>query len=144
MDVIINNAAPGTPVQVIPQQYIPQQSTPYQPAPFGPGNRADHGPGGFFLVALILGAVILLSRRRQPWHGQRGGPGGAGGKLGGEVRDTFRRGRTRFLSDPALDLARERYAKGEINADEYETLRRTLSGEPAPSPASGGDAPLGV
>lgn len=149
MDVIINNAAPGTPVQVIPQQsvpqqYIPQQSTPSQPAPFGPGDGSDDGPGGFFLVVLILGAVIFFRRRRQQWRGEPSSPDGAGSKLGGEVRDTFRRGRARLLGDHPLDLARERYAKGEINADEYETLRRTLSGEPARGPASGGDAPLNI
>lgn len=142
MDVIINNAVPGTPVQVIPQQYVPQQSTPSQPAPFGPGNRSEGGPGGLFLV-LILGAVIFLSRR-QLWRDRRGGPPlSAGSNPGAEMRDTLRRGRARFLSDHALDLARERYAKGEINADEYETLRRTLSGEAPRGPASG-DAPLNI
>ena len=29
----------------------------------------------------------------------------------------------------ALDIARERYARGEINADEYAALRRDLGGE---------------
>ncbi|OLV19108.1 hypothetical protein BOO71_0003766 [Deinococcus marmoris] len=46
-----------------------------------------------------------------------------------DPRDMFRRTREKFFSDGALGIARERYARGEIKADEFETLRRTLSGE---------------
>ncbi|WP_019586282.1 SHOCT domain-containing protein [Deinococcus apachensis] len=143
MDVIINNATPGA-VQMVPQQYVPTPGVTYAaPYGYGPGYRHEGGFPGFFLVLLIIGAVVFLRRRGawRRWTGA-GGPGGpAGGNLGDDVRDTFRRGRARFLNDHALDIARERYAKGEINADEYETLRRTLSGEEggAPRPPAGGD-----
>ncbi|GBF06996.1 hypothetical protein DAERI_110178 [Deinococcus aerius] len=141
MDVIINNATPGATLQMVPQQYVPApglgSSAPYG---YGPGYRHDGGFPGFFLVLLIAGAVVFL-RRRGAWRRWAGAGGPAGGHLGDEVRDTFRRGRSRFLNDHALDIARERYARGEINADEYETLRRTLSGEEggAPRPPAGGD-----
>lgn len=145
MDVIINNAIPGTPIQMVPQQYVP---APGYGAPYGYGPYAPRGGfHGGFLVLLILGAVLFL-RRRNRWRRwqEAEGPGSqAGGHLGDEMRDTFRRGRARFLNDRALDIARERYAKGEINADEYEALRRTLSGEregtPRP-PAGSGEGTL--
>ena len=48
--------------------------------------------------------------------------------------EEFRRGRERFLgsglfggnSDKALDIARERYARGEIDADQYAEVQRNL------------------
>ncbi|GAA5534972.1 SHOCT domain-containing protein [Deinococcus aluminii] len=135
VDVIINNAAPGTPVQVIPQPY----GGPYPPGSYGYG--PGYGPGlhgGFplFPLLLIIGAVLFLRR----WGWRHRPQFTDGGRLGEEVRDTFRRGRARFLEGHALEIARERYAKGEINADEYETLRRTLMDE-GPHATQGRDEP---
>jgi hypothetical protein len=38
-------------------------------------------------------------------------------------------------SQAPLEILQTRYAKGEITREEYETIRRDLTGEPAPAPA---------
>ncbi|SMB95383.1 SHOCT domain-containing protein [Deinococcus hopiensis] len=134
MDVIINNS---TPAQIVPQTY-----TPYAlPQGHGPGFHGHDGPG-FFPLLLVIGAVVFFRRRMgQHFVNRRELAGhGPSGKVGEDVRDTFRRSRERFFGDGALDIARERYARGEINAGEYEALRRTLSGEEQETPRSGGAA----
>ena len=133
MDVIINNA---TPAQVIPQTYTPYVA----PQGYGPGFHGHDGPG-FFPFLLLIGAVLFFRRRRfMNRRRELLGRGGPVGGMGDEVLGTFRRGRERFFGDGALDIARERYARGEINADEYETLRRTLSGDSVETPRPGGAA----
>lgn len=148
MDVIINNPPAA---QLPAQGYAPVQATPYGygPVPYGPYHD-HHGPG-FLLPLLLLGGFLLFRRGR---HTRRrwmaGGPGRMtagmepGQDVAAEMREKFRQHRDRFMDaatgqDSALHIARERYAKGEINADEYEALRRTLGGEPRPdrNPASG-------
>ena len=52
-----------------------------------------------------------------------------GSRFVDDIRENFRRGRQRFFSDGALEIARERYAKGEINADEYQAIVKALTGE---------------
>lgn len=52
-----------------------------------------------------------------------------------DIRENFRRGRQQFVTNGALDIARERYARGEINAEEYQTILKTLSTQ------SGGNQP---
>lgn len=160
MNVIIIDAAPA---QVVPQVFIPSTAAPpgYGPA-YGPGY---HGGPGFLLPLLLVGGFLL-------WRGRAGRrwrrmhrPGVASGPAdlrrdagpreedwnlrdeGEDVRDLWRRGRERLFGDSAQTVARERYARGEISAEEYETIRRTLSGEdrlPAPpaSPATDGDLKL--
>jgi putative membrane protein len=63
------------------------------------------GLGGIFLWLLLIGlivlAVVLILRATR-------GQGGGG------------------VSDSALEIARRRYARGEISKEEYEQLRRDL------------------
>ncbi|MVN87088.1 hypothetical protein GO986_09940 [Deinococcus sp. HMF7620] len=136
MDIFVNNA----PAQAVPQTYLPLQGVPYG---YGPLSAPRHdGPPGFLLVALGIGAFLFLRRRRL--H-RFGGPGQMPEEVR-HLRETFRQGRSRFMTDQAQQIARERYAKGEINADEYEALRRTLSGEHKPGqsgqPEAEGDLKL--
>lgn len=42
-------------------------------------------------------------------------------------------------SQAPLEILQTRYAKGEITREEYETIRRDLTGEPAPAPAPAAD-----
>ncbi|WP_309570248.1 SHOCT domain-containing protein [Deinococcus sp.] len=142
MDVIINNPPAAT--QMPAQSYAPVQATPYGYGPMAYGPYHDHHGPGFLLPLLLIGGVLLLKRRR--FMGRRwmaGGPGrmnagmDTGQDMAAEMRDKFRQHRDRFVKgtggqDSALQIARERYAKGEINADEYEALRRTLGGELRP------------
>lgn len=116
MDVIINNppAAQTYQTQGLPYGYGPQMY----------GHHHDGPPIGF--LALLIGGFLLLRRRRFAGRAFRPGPDA---DLSADMREKFRQGRQRFFNDGALDIARERYARGEINADEYETLKRHLSGE---------------
>ena len=111
MDVIINNppAAQTYQTQGVPSGYGPQMY----------GSKHHDGPP-VGLIALLIGAFVLF-RRRRPVCGQ--------GDVLDDMRDTFRRGRDRFVNDQAQHIARERYARGEINADEYGTLKRNLGSE---------------
>lgn len=80
--------------------------------PWGPGMMGDYGYSAWwgivmllFWVALIAGAVVLVI-----WlvrQGQRGTPPAGGG-------------------DRALAILRERFARGEIDAEQYEQMRRAL------------------
>ncbi|CAM3813728.1 SHOCT domain-containing protein [Deinococcus frigens] len=144
MDVIINNPA-------VPQvQYTPLTQTPagYGPG-YGPGYGDHHGGPGFLLPLLLLGGFLFFragGRRRWARRQQMQRPNTADGPAPTsprddwhlredpreDMRDMFRRGREKFFGDGALGIARERYARGEINADEYENLRRTLGGEDEP------------
>lgn len=141
MDVIINNPPAAT--QMPAQSSAPMQATPYGYGPMSYGQYHDHHGPGFLLPLLLIGGLLLLKRRR--FLGRRwmaGGPGRMNGMESGpdmaaEMREKFRQHRNRFVSGPAeqdsaLHIARERYARGEINADEYEALRRTLGGELRP------------
>lgn len=132
MDVIINNATPAAPVQVAPAlpQYLPQQAVPYG---YGPYAFRDHdGPPIGLFVLLGVGALLFF-RRRGRWERRLAS---AGGRPGSSAEDLWQRGRARLLGDRALDIARERYARGEINADEYAALRRDLGGEDAGNAAT--------
>ncbi|GHF34170.1 uncharacterized protein (TIGR03382 family) [Deinococcus metalli] len=146
MDVIINNPPAATYQTPLPAQgYAPLQATPYGygPAAYGPYPH-PHGPG-FLLPLLLIGAFVLFRRRRFMARRFMAGDAGAmtaNADMAAEMRDKWRRHRDRFVNDSALHIARERYAKGEINADEYEALRRTLSGELRPDRPSA-DQPAG-
>ncbi|MBF6595527.1 MAG: SHOCT domain-containing protein [Thermaceae bacterium] len=79
-----------------------------------------------FFVLFIAGIFWLLRMfRRGGWgrHGWRG-MRYAGGPWGG--RGNWLRG-----SDDAVDLARERFAKGEISKEQYDTLKAGLEAEQA-------------
>lgn len=74
----------------------------------GWGAMAPYGWfGGLLFVVLSVLAIVWLWRSLSPGRGARlAAPGGA---------------------DPALAIARERYARGEIGADELERIRRELA-----------------
>ena len=146
MDVIINNAASSALPSVQPLVQAAQYPVQYQPAPYGGyEGPQEHGfGGGFLLVAAVVGGLILLkARRRRAWMMQRmgmGGPRPFGPGMGagqpphdqGDWKDTLQRGKDRLFSDRALDIARERYARGEISAEQYGQLQRGLSGQATP------------
>jgi putative membrane protein len=60
----------------------------------------------FWVIVIALCLYFIFGRRRRPW-----GPG-----LGPEERQT------------ALDILKKRYAKGEISKDEFEQMKRDISG----------------
>lgn len=127
MDIFVNNA----PAPVQAPAYTQMQGVPYG---YGPVYHDHHGGPGFLLPLLLLGGFLLFKRRRFSRYAMNRSAGQqpedfGPEKFAQEMRDKFRKGRERFVQDGALDIARERYAKGEINADEYEALRRNLSGE---------------
>ena len=141
MDVIINNAGPSATPQV---QYAPITQTPQG---YGPGYgeyQGHHGGPGFVLPLLLVGGFLFFrsrnKRRRQMmrrWQ-MAGGPAMPGGNANpnpdapdfvDDIRENFKRGRQRFFSDGALNIARERYARGEINEGEYQAIVKALMGE---------------
>ncbi|MFB9992637.1 hypothetical protein ACFFLM_11725 [Deinococcus oregonensis] len=153
MDVIINNATPAQITAQPAQTYAPIQGVPYGYGPQGYQQYGDRdGPGFGFFALLGLGIFLFARarRKRQMWRHRMGrngmGSGGPQQALAGasaawgkpdmdksdmadEWRENFRRGKQKFFSDGALSIARERYAKGEINADEYQSLTKTLMGD---------------
>lgn len=157
MDVIINNATPAQitaqPLMTQPAQtYAPIQGVPYGYGPQGYQQYGDRdGPGFGFFALLGLGIFLFARarRKRQMWRHRMGRNGmGMGGpqalagagadwgkpdmdksEMADEWRENFRRGKQKFFTDGALSIARERYAKGEINADEYQSLTKTLMGD---------------
>ncbi|WP_425145325.1 hypothetical protein [Deinococcus sp.] len=154
MDVIINNPAAQT---VLPQTYsapAPTYSTQgyAAPAPYGYAPGYEHHGPGFLLPLLLIGGLVLFLRsrgrqwrnRRRMWAAQGFGPGKPNMPEGGQNAaqqgnepdwgEQWKRGRERFMGgglfgDKALDIARERYAKGEIDADQYAELQRNLEKE---------------
>ena len=138
MDVIINNPATTTAPQV---QYAPITQTPQG---YGPGyganqNNQDHGGPGFLLPLVLVGGFLVFRgrnkrRRMGRWQMANNGPATPEGKAAApdfvdDIRENFNRGRQRFFSDGALNIARERYARGEISAEEYQAIANALTGE---------------
>ncbi len=93
------------------------------PALAGTGGRGDfHGPGmmwgygwqgmvfGPIMMIVFLGVLVALVVLAVRWIGGTGHAGGAGAPS----------------RNPALDILRERFARGEIDAQEFEERRRTL------------------
>jgi putative membrane protein len=94
------------------------------------------GPGGFFLGGLMsilwtILIVLLVLWVTRNWS---------------SITATLRRTASSLqtssssvagaTSQSALEILQTRYAKGEINREEYETIRRDLAGEPATAPAA--------
>lgn len=85
---------------------------------YGPGGFDGGGPGLFFpfillFWVLILGGLAWAAFRLVPrWR-----EGGGGGWPGGGRRD------------PAEEILRERFARGETSAEEYARALRTLRGD---------------
>ena len=94
------------------------------------GGPSGHG-GGFLLgglmsvlwTVLIVLAVLWVTRN---WS---------------NIKDYARRTASSLTpssgatSQAPLEILQIRYAKGEITREEYESIRRDLTGEPAPAPA---------
>ena len=81
---------------------------------FGPGMMGGYGMGwgfGWFFMllwwALIIAGIVVLVR----W-------------LAGTSRDSHN-----IAGKTALDILKERYARGEINRETYEQMRRDLTGQ---------------
>lgn len=82
---------------------------------WGPGWYGGFGGGGLMLffwiaiIALIVWGIMMLTRhgRFGHMHMHSGGCCSSDGS--------------------ALDIARERYARGEINGEEFETIKKALS-----------------
>lgn len=95
----------------------------------GPGMMNGWGMGWFggifvivFWVLLIIGLVFLIKWLVQSTMGNSGSPRGA--------------------SSNALEILRERYARGEINKQEFEEKRRDLLFSPAKKQDKGKKAPI--
>ncbi|WP_293910049.1 SHOCT domain-containing protein [Deinococcus sp.] len=152
MDVIINNPATSALLQT---QYAPVSQTPYgYPGYDGYQGHHFHGGPGFVLPLLLLGGFLFLrgrGKRRRQMMGRSQMQNGQmqnsqtqnsqtqnsqtqGSAMPGnfmdDIRENFRRGRQQFVTDSALDIARERYARGEITAEEYQTILKTLGAQP--------------
>lgn len=154
MDVIINNpAAQSVPQVVAPQAVAPQYVA---PAPYAQGYGyaqgypvygpyRDHGgPGLFGVLLLIVGGAALFRafRRRQfrEWRRRGVGSGGNAGNADSKADPSGDRGGNGWPgfgffgerggergADPALDIARERFARGEIDAEQYEAIKKGLT-----------------
>ncbi|ADV68504.1 hypothetical protein [Deinococcus maricopensis] len=128
MDVIINNPADAaTPV------YTPYAAA---PAPYGYGGPTGpgwghHGGGGFWVVFAVIAVVVIARARRRAWMGG----GGPGRDRGAPWRRAARHMPGALFGEHALNIARERLARGEISASEYATIRDTLRQEEPERPA---------
>jgi putative membrane protein len=88
---------------------VAQQPTPYYPPMWGGGWWMFFGPVTMILVVAAAVAVVVLLVR---WLG--------GPVVGGIDRQP--------PTKSALDILKERYARGEIDKQEYEERRRVLGG----------------
>jgi putative membrane protein len=75
---------------------------------YGPGFGWWWIPMAIFWVLIIIGIVLLVVWLLGQARARAGGPGPSGSR--------------------ALDILRERYARGEITREEYERMRRDLEG----------------
>lgn len=135
MDIFINNP-PAQTVQ-IPTVQIPSVQLPVQGYGYAPYSQ-DHndGDGIGFVLLFLLGAFLFLrwnrfGGRRRRWAMMGGG---AGSKNEGpqatsqEGRD-WKPPRMPWMRDSAAEIARERFARGEINADELGIILKGLDSE---------------
>jgi hypothetical protein len=154
MDIFVNNApAQSVPApQSVPVQgYGPVQGYSsvqgygapaygYGPGPYGNGG---HHPGGFGFVLLALVAVFLFlrwnrlggrfsgARRRRMAMLAGGGPGGGQDAAQGASQEGqgWKPPRMPWMRDNAAEIARERFARGEINAEELAVIMKGLDAD---------------
>lgn len=96
------------------------------------GGPGGHGGGGFFLggvmsvlwTVLIVLAVLWVTRN---WASIK--------EYASRTVSSFQSRGGSASSQAPLEILQTRYAKGEITREEYETIRRDLTGEPASAPA---------
>ncbi|MGY2894383.1 hypothetical protein [Deinococcus sp. UYEF24] len=132
MDIFVNN--PPAQVQQIPVQGYGAPAYGYAP------QYGDHHGGGFGFVLLALLGVFLFLRWNRFGGRHRGGrrwaamADGRGGQPGApqatsqEGRD-WKPPRMPWMRDSAAEIARERFARGEINADELGAILKGLDAE---------------
>ena len=102
-------AGPG-----LPSLALAQQAGPYH----GPGMMWDYGYGwahmlfGTLMMILFVGGIIVLVVLAIRWLSGSGHLGGGGPQPRGGTT--------------ALDILKERYARGEIDREEFEERRRVL------------------
>jgi putative membrane protein len=97
----------------------------------GPGGHG-FGGGGLFLgglmsvlwTVLIVLAVLWVTRN---WASIK--------EYANRTASSFQSRGGVASSQAPLEILQTRYAKGESTREEYETIRRDLTGEPAPAPA---------
>jgi hypothetical protein len=133
MDIFVNNP----PVQSFPVQGYGAPAYGYAPQGYG-----DHHGGGFGVFALALLGVFLFLRwnrfggrrswgRHRRWammDGRSGAPGQPEGASAEGQRD-WKPPRMPWMRDSAAEIARERFARGEINADELSAILKGLDSE---------------
>lgn len=129
MDIFVNN--PPAQVQQIPIQGYGAPAYGYSP------QYGDHPGGGLGFVLLALLGVFLFLRwnrfggRRRRWAAMMDGRGGQPGgpqATSQEGRD-WKPPRMPWMRDSAAEIARERFARGEINADELGAILKGLDAE---------------
>ncbi|WP_424952878.1 hypothetical protein [Deinococcus sp.] len=133
MDVIINN--PPAAVQTAPLQGYGVQGYGAPAYGYAPQYGEHHG-GGFGFVLLALLGVFLFLRwnrfggRRRRWammDGRGGQPGGP--QATSQEGQGWKSPRMPWMRDSAAEIARERFARGEINADELGAILKGLEAE---------------
>ena len=123
----------GEPVQPSPGQF---QTGPFQPGQFHPGQfqpgsmHGVYGGGGHWVFAITLLVLFLVLIGVIVWGVLRLG---SAGSLSRGVPPAAAPPR-----DPALDELRLRYARGELDRDQYLERARDLGAE-VPSPPQRGD-----
>ncbi|GGJ42115.1 hypothetical protein [Deinococcus roseus] len=134
MDVIINN--PAAPAQFqAPAQLQGQVYAPAQPQFYGNGYgfQGHHHHGGFplLLPLLIIGGIVLAKKmKRRRWAEMRSARGSQGVKDSQQEwnpRDFFEKKSGWWnKQDSAVEIARERYARGEISLEQLQVITKTL------------------
>lgn len=128
MDVIINNPAPAAPYQA--QVYTPAQG-PYA----GPYTDHHHHGGGFggFLLLLVGGLLLARAVKHKKWKAYRAAASDGGHQKDWKNQDWKNPFEHKFAhwnhegKDAATDIARERYARGEITLEELQVILSTLN-----------------
>jgi hypothetical protein len=130
MDIFVNN--PPTQVQQFPLQGYGAPA--YGSAP----QYSEHHGGGFGLVLLaLLGGFLVLrwnrfGGRRRRWAAMmdgRAGPAAGGPQATSPGGRDWKPPRMPWMRDSAAEIARERFARGEINADELGGILKGLDTE---------------